>query len=155
MSLKATARLIDGSDAKESEAHAYLEKDVFEASRSNAAVRRQVREIGEDIDLLELSAEAFREVQALHTRLAPLIHPGAPDSAQLLIRYIRELGGQQAHFHEYVRGYPSKILGIMTLDASGFDYVARQAGARATYEGRTPTDAMAVPPSYPSAGHQQ
>jgi hypothetical protein len=150
VSLRATVRLVDGSDTElESEAHAYLAKDVFAAGRSNAAVRRQVRGIDDDIDLFELSEEVFGEIQSLHTRLAPLIHPRAPAAAQLLIQYINELGGERPHFHKYVRGNPTKILEVNTLERGGFEYVARQAGARATYEGRSPSDALAVLPSYP------
>ncbi|WP_426733252.1 hypothetical protein [Glutamicibacter sp. 2E12] len=51
------------------------------ASRSNAAVRRQVREMEDAIDLFELNEEAFGEVQILHTRLVPLLRPGAPAAA--------------------------------------------------------------------------
>ena len=121
VSLAMTARLADGSDTKtESKAHAYLVKDTFAAGRGNAAVRCQVRETGEDIDLFELSDEAFGEIQTLHTRLAPLLHPGAPASARVLIPYIKELGGGQPHFHEYIRGSPTKgILGTTTLDPGG------------------------------------
>lgn len=154
MSLRATVRLVEGSDTElESELHAYLIKDVFAAGRSNAAVRRQVRGMDEDIDLFELSEEVFSEIQALHTRLAPLLHPGAPAAAQLLIRYIKELGGDRPHFHRYIRGFPAQILETRTLDRGGFDYVAKQAGARAAYEGRSPTDALAVLPSYPRSIH--
>jgi hypothetical protein len=46
-----------------------------------------------DMDLFELSEEVSGEIQGLHTRMAPLLHPGAPATAQLLIRYIKELGG--------------------------------------------------------------
>lgn len=137
VSFKMTSRLTDGSDTRtESEAHAYLAKDAFEASRANAAVRRQVRETSDDIDLFELSEEAFGEVQMLHTRLDPLLHPGAP------------------YFHEYIRGFPTRgILGTKTLDRNGFEYVAQQAGVRATYEEGSPTDAMAVLPTYSPSGH--
>lgn len=150
VSLRATVRLVDGSDTElESEAHAYLAKDVFAAGRSNAAVRRQVRGTDDDIDLFKFSEEVFGEIQALHIRLDPLIHPGVPAAAQMLLQYIKELGGERPHFHKYVRGAPMKILEICTLDRGGFDYVVRQAGARATYEGRLPSDALAVLPSYP------
>lgn len=157
VSLKMTARLADGSDTeRESEAHAYLSKDAFAASRANAAVRQHVHKMDDDIDLFELSEEAFAEVQMLHSRLAPLLHPGASAAAQLLIQYIKELGGERPHFHEYIRGIPAKgILGTTTLDRGGFDYVARQAGTRATYEGRSPTDALTVLPTYPTSDHPQ
>jgi hypothetical protein len=155
VSFKMTSRLTDGSDTRtESEAHAYLAKDAFEASRANAAVRRQVRETSDDIDLFELSEEAFGEVQMLHTRLDPLLHPGAPAAAQLLIQYIRELRGDRPYFHEYIRGFPTRgILGTKTLDRNGFEYVAQQAGVRATYEEGSPTDAMAILPTYSPSGH--
>ncbi len=45
------------------------------------------------------------------------------------------------------------ILGTTTLDRGGFHYVARQAGKRAIYEEGSPTDALAVLPTYPSSGH--
>lgn len=151
VSLKMTARLADKPNAeRESEARAHLAKDVFVAGRSNAAVRRQVGEMDDDIDLFELSDEAFGEVQMLHTLLTPLLHPAAPAAARLLIQYIKELGGDRPHFHKYIRGLPTKgILGTTTLDRVGFEYVARQAGARATYEEGLPTDALAVLPTYP------
>lgn len=150
VSFKVTARLIDGSDTeRESAAHAYLAKDTFASGRNNAAVRHEVRGMDGDIDLFELSEEAFGEIQLLHARVAPLLYPGAPASAQLLIQYIKELGGDRPNFHEYIRGLPTRgLLGTTTLDRVGFEYVANQAGARATYEGRLPTDAMAVLPTY-------
>jgi hypothetical protein len=90
----------------------------------------------------------------LHTRLDPLLHPGAPAAAQLLIQYIRELRGDRPYFHEYIRGFPTRgILGTKTLDRNGFEYVAQQAGVRATYEEGSPTDAMAVLPTYSPSGH--
>jgi hypothetical protein len=155
VSLRMTARLADGSDTeRESEAHAHLEKDAFAAGRGNAAVRQQVREMDDDMDLFELGEEAFAEVQMLHARLAPLLHPEAPAAAQLLIQYIKEVGGERPHFHEYIRGLPTKgILGTTTLDRGGFDYVAQQAGKRAIYEEGSPIDALAVLPTYPSSGH--
>lgn len=89
----------------------------------------------------------------LHMRLAPILNPGAPAAAQLLMQYIKELGGDRPHFHEYLRGLPMKgILGTKTLDLGGFEYVARQAGASAIYEGGNPTDALAVLPTYTSHG---
>jgi hypothetical protein len=153
VSLRMTARLADGSDAaRESEAYAYVEKDAFAASRANAAVRRHVLELARDIDLFKLGEDAFAEVQMLHARLAPLLHPGAPVAAQLLMQYIEELGGERPHFHEYVRGLPTRgILGTRSLDRGGFDYVARQAGKRVIYEEGAPTDALAVLPTYPSS----
>jgi hypothetical protein len=108
----------------------------------------------DDMDLFELGEEAFAEVQMLHARLAPLLHPEAPAAAQLLIQYIKEVGGERPHFHEYIRGLPTKgILGTTTLDRGGFDYVAQQAGKRAIYEEGSPIDALAVLPTYPSSGH--
>jgi hypothetical protein len=93
-----TARLVDGSDTeREAEAQALLEKDTFAAGRGNAAVRRQVREMHDDIDLFELGEEAFAEIWTLHARLTSLLHPGAPAAAQLLIQYIEELGGERPH----------------------------------------------------------
>ena len=150
VSLRMTARLAKGSDTEvESEIHAYLAKDVFTHSRANAAVRSQVSENNDEIDLLKLSEESFREVQGLHKRLAPLLHPEAPSAAQLFIRYINELGGDRPHFHEYIRGFPGKgLLGITTLDRVGFEYVAGQAGVRVMYEGDAPRDALAVLPTY-------
>jgi hypothetical protein len=154
LSLRMTARLADGPDTeRESEAYAYLKKDAYAAGRSNAAVRQQVREMDDDIDLFELGEEAFAEVQMLHARLAPMLYPRAPAAAQLLNRYIKETGGERPHFHEYIRGLPTKgILGITTLDRGGFDYVARQAGKRVIYEAGSPTDALAALPTYPSSG---
>lgn len=153
VSQRMKARLVDGSDTvRESEACAFLVKDAFAASRANAAVRRQVLETDEDIDLFELSEKAFGEVQMFHARLAPLLHPEAPTAAHLLLQYMEELGGERPHFHEYLRGLPAKgILGTTTLDRVGFDYVVRCGGARATYEGGAPPDAMAVLPSYSSS----
>ncbi len=155
LSLQMTARIAEGSDTKrESEAHALLKKDTFAAGRSNAAVRQQVREMDRDIDLFELGEEAFTEVQMLHARLAHLLHPEAPAAAQLLIEYIKELGGERPHFHKYVRGLPTKgILGTTTLDRVGFDYVTQQAGKRAIYEDAPPIDALTALPTYPSSGH--
>lgn len=155
VTLRMTARLADGSDTeRESEAHALLKKDAFAVSRANAAVRQQVREMDQEIDLFELGAAAFAEIQTLHARVAPLLHPGAPAAARLLIQYIKELGGERAHFHEYIRGLPTTgILGTTTLDRAGFDYVAQQAGGRAIYEEGSPTDALAAVPTYPSSSH--
>jgi hypothetical protein len=149
-----TARLRDGSDTeRESEGHAHLAKDRFATGRGNAAVRQQVREMDDDIDLFALGEEAFAEVQMLHARLEPLLNPGAPAAAELLSQYIRELGRERPHFHEYIRGLPTRgILGTTALDRLGFDYVARQAGKGAIYEDGSPTDAQAVLPSYPSSG---
>jgi hypothetical protein len=146
-----TARLVDGSETeRESEAYARLDKEGFAASRANAAVGKQVREINDDIDLFELGEEAFAEVRELHARLAPLLHPRAPAAAQLLVQYIAEVGGKRAHFHEYIRGLPTKgILGTTTLDRGGFDYVSQQAGKRAIYEQGRPTDPLEVLPTYP------
>lgn len=144
------ARLLEGSDTKtEANVHAYLVKESFGASRANATVRRQVREMNEEIDLFQLSDESYDEVQRLHTRLAPLLHPAAPAAAQLLIQYINELGGDRPHFHEYIRGLPTKgLLGITTLDRVGFEYVAKQAGVEVAFEEGTPSDALAVLPVY-------
>ena len=153
VSLRMTARLAEGPDARpESEASAYLEKGAFAASRANAAVRRDVRESDEEIELFQLGEDAFAEVQALHARLSPLLHPAAPIAARLLMQYIGELGGGRPHFHEYVRGFPTRgILGTTSLDRNGFDYVARQAGKRVNYEQGGPTDALAALPTYPSS----
>ncbi|SFP67729.1 hypothetical protein SAMN05660464_3888 [Geodermatophilus dictyosporus] len=83
VSLQMTARPAAGSDTeRESEAYAHLEKVAFAASRANAAVRRQIREVDDDIDLFELGEEAFAEARALNARLTPLLHPGAPAAAQ-------------------------------------------------------------------------
>jgi len=153
LSLQMTARLADGSDMERvvAEAYAHLERDTFTASRANATVRQQVRGMDDDIDLFELGEEVFAEVQMLHARLTALLHPGAPAAAQLLIQYFEELGGERPHFHEYIRGLPTKgILGMTSLDRLGFDYVARQAGKRASYPHGPPTDA-AVLPTYPSS----
>ena len=156
VALRLTARFADGSDTEtESEVHAYLVKDIFSASRANAAVRRQVRERKNDIDLLKFSEESFGEVQRLHARLAPLLYPEAPAAAQLLIQYIKELGGDRPHFHEYIRGLPTRgLLGTTTLDRVGFDYVAGQAGARVAFEGGSPPDALTVLPVYSPSGYQ-
>lgn len=153
VSLRMTARLAAGSDTeRELEAYAHLEKVAFAASRANAAVRRQVREVDDDIDLFELGEEASAEVRALHARLTPLLHPGAPAAAQLLMQYIEELGGERPHFHMYVRGLPTRgLLETRSLDRVGFDYVARQAGKRVIYEAGAPADALAVLPTYPSS----
>lgn len=156
VSLQMTVRLVGGSDTeREAEAHAFLEKDTFAAGRSNAAVRQQVREMNDDIDLFDLGGEAFAEVQMLHSRLAALLHPGAPAAAHLLIEYIEELDGERPHFHEYFRGLPLEgVLGTRTLDRAGFDYVARQAGKRVGYEEpEAPTGASAVLPTHPSFDH--
>lgn len=155
VSLRMTARLADGSDTeRESEAHAHLEKETFGAGRGNAAVRQQVRATDDDIDLFELGEEAFAEVQKLHARLIPQLHAEAPAAAQLLIKYIEELGGDRPHLHEYIRGLPTRgLLGTTTLDRVGFDYVAREAGKRPIYEEGSPTDALAVLPTYPSSGY--
>lgn len=140
VSLQMTARLADGSDTeRESEAHVHLKKDAFAAGHGNAAVRQQVREMDDDVDLFELGEEAFAEVQMLHALLAPLLHPEAPAAAQLLIQYIKEIGGERPHFHEYIRGLPMKgILGTTTLDRGGFDYVTRLTGEQAIYEEGSP-----------------
>lgn len=153
LTLRMTASLIDGSVAeRESEAHALLEKSTFATSRANAAIRQQVRNADGDLELFELGAEAFTGVQELHASLIPVLHPGASAAAQLLIGYIKELGGERPNFHEYIRGLPTELLGIKHLDRGGFDYVARQAGVRAVYKDGGPTDALAVLPTYPSSG---
>jgi hypothetical protein len=150
--LRMTTRRADGSDTeRESEARAHHNKDAFTATSANAAVRKQVREIDEAIDLFGLGEEAFTGVQELHSRLVPMLHPGAPAAARLLIGYIEELGRERPHSHEYIRGLPTRgILGTRTLDRHGFAYVAQQAGKRAVYEQGLPTDALAVLPTYPS-----
>lgn len=155
VTLSMTARLVEGSSTEtESEVHAYLVKNNFAASRANAAVRRQVRETDNDIDLFKFSEESFGEVQTLHARLAPLLHPEAPAAAQLLFQYFEELGGDRPHFHEYIRGLPIQgLLGITTLDRVGLEYVARQGGARVTFEGGSPPDALAVLPIYSPTGY--
>ena len=82
VSLRMTARLADGSDTeRESEAHAHLEKDAFAAGRGNAAVRQQVREMDDEMDLFELGEEAFAEVQKLQARLTalPRVRPWTPN----------------------------------------------------------------------------
>jgi hypothetical protein len=104
VSLQTTVRLARGSDTeRESKAQAHLAKDAFVASRSNAAVRQQVREIDGDIDLFELGEDAFAEVERRHACLNPLINPEAPAAARLLNQYIKQLGGERPHFHEYIR----------------------------------------------------
>ncbi|WP_104133836.1 hypothetical protein [Cryobacterium sp. Y62] len=157
LSLQMTARLAKGSEAdRESEVHAYLKKDAFAASRSNATVRQQVRDMDDDIDLFELGKDAFAAVEMLHARLAPLIHPGASAAARLITQYIKELDGERPHFHEYIRGLPTKgILGTTTLDRVGFDYVVKQVGGRATYDAGSPPDVLAVLPNYPTSGHSR
>ncbi|MGI8416163.1 MAG: hypothetical protein ACR2P2_08140 [Nakamurella sp.] len=151
--LEMTARLADGSDTeRESEALFNLDKTAFAASRANGTVRREVAAMPDDtaIDLFELGSEAFDEIEALHARLSPLLYPGAPDAARLLTRYMVEIGGKQAYFHEYVRGLPTKgILGTTTLDRGGFEYVSQVVGNRANYDGnRPPGGPSAVLPRY-------
>lgn len=152
VSLRMAARIVNSTDTqRESEVRAQLNKGTFTASRANAAVRQEVSKLDDDIDLMTLAEEAFAEVQALRARLTPLVHPEAPAAAQVLIQYIEEIGGERPHFHEYIRGLPTKgILGTTTLDRGGFDYVARQAGRQASYEDSPPIDALAVLPTYPS-----
>ncbi|MCV2395107.1 hypothetical protein OEB99_12390 [Actinotalea sp. M2MS4P-6] len=153
VTLHMTARFAEGSETeRESEVHAYLNKSAFAASRANAAVRTQVRETTDDIDLFEFSERAFTDLRDAHLRIGPLLHPAAPEAAKLLAGYIEEIGGDRAHFHEYVRGLPTKgLLGTTTLDRAGFDYVARQAGKRATFEDGEPADPLTVLPTYPLA----
>jgi len=153
LSLQMTARLVDGSNTeKEAEAHAYLDKDAFGATGTNATVRKQVRESDGDLDLLELGEEAFTGLQELHAYLSPLLHPNAPAAAQLLSKYIKEAGWQVAHFHEYIRGLPTRgVLDTRTLDRLGFEYVAHQAGVKTSYEGAEPLDLKAALPTYPQA----
>lgn len=147
VTIEMTARL-ETDSKRTSEAHAYLKKDVFANGRANATVRQQVRDIDDEIDLFELGERTFAELQDLHARLNPLINPGAPAAAQLLIQYIEELGGERPHFHEYIRGLPLKgILGTKTLDRVGFAYVARQAGRPVTFD-EAPSDPMSVLPTY-------
>ena len=152
ITLRMTIRLVEGSDTeREAEAYALLQTDTFVASRANAAVRREVQNGPDDVDLLVLSEEAYDEVRALHSRLLPLLHPEAPASAEVLIRYITELRGARPFFHQYIREHPARgLVQFRTLDRDGFAYVARVAGRRATFEDGPPPDALGVLPSYPS-----
>jgi len=142
VSLQAKVALVDGSDReRETEARAPLDKDKFVGSRANATVRREVRALNDDeeLDLFILCEEAHTGVQDLHRRLAPLLHPDAPAAAKLLAGYMREVGNEQAHFHEYIRGVPHLLLGTHTLDRNGFTYVVEQIGGNLIYvEGQVP-----------------
>lgn len=152
VSLQVTARLVEGPNIeRESEAHAYLEKEAFSASGANATVRQNVRDMRGDVDLFLLGEEAFASVQRLHALLIPLLHPAAPAAAQLLEQYMAEIGGERPHFHQYIRGLPTQgLLETRTLDRSGFDYVVGEAGKQAIYEEGGPTGPLSVLPSYQS-----
>lgn len=151
LQLRMTARLTDlSSSTTESEAHAYLKTEVFARSRCNAAVRHEVSAMSNPIDLLVESNEAFAELRRLHDRLVPLIYPNAPTAAARIVEYMRELGGERAHFHEYIRGLPSRaILGLTSLDRTGSAYIVEVTGGRADFDGEPPPDVMAVLPQYP------
>jgi hypothetical protein len=143
---------VTGADqpGREPEVRVLLDKERFAAGKSNAAVRRQVREHDADIDLLDFSAEAFSEVEKLHRRLSPLLHPDAPVAAQLIGEHMREVGNERAHFHSYTRGFPFATLGTHTLDRLGFEYVVAQLGVEAVYEDGPPHGAAAAVARYPS-----
>lgn len=134
--LEGAARLVRGSDTEvESELHIYLQREAFDASKANAAVRKQVRELNDDLDLLPICQEAYAGVRALHARLTTLIHPGAPATVHLLRQYIEEVGRERVHFHEYIRGLAAKgTLETMTLDREGFTYVIAETGGQVVYD---------------------
>ncbi|WP_434513171.1 hypothetical protein [Clavibacter nebraskensis] len=153
ISLKGTSRLKGPSGGDiETDGVALLDKAAFAAGESNGAVRREIRELGEDIevDLFRLSSQTFSEIEQLSDRIIPLLHPDAPQAAAVLAGYFRELDGQRPHFHEYIRGLPLKgVLGITTLDRLSFAYVAAQAGSHAVYENGPASDITSVLPIYP------
>jgi hypothetical protein len=152
ISLSGTSRMTGptGEDV-ETEGVALLDKNAFASGGSNGAVRKEIRELAQDVevDLFDLSSQTFSEIERLSQRIAPLLHPNAPQAAAVLAGYFRELGGDRPHFHEYIRGLPSKgILGITTLDRLSFAYVAEQANVRAVYEGGPAADIFAILPTY-------
>ena len=114
----------------EAHLHAYLIRDAFASSGANSTVRKEVRDAEAEFEILGLCADAYAGVQRLHARLTPLLHPNAPAAARVLLGYMREIGNERAHFHEYPEGAPHQPLSTRTLDPEGFDYVVAQAGGR-------------------------
>ncbi len=150
VTLHMTARLAADGVTRESEARAELKKSAFITTRTNGAVRQEVRETVDELDLFELTAQAYTEVRLLQDRLTPLLHPEAPAAAALISRYIEELRGERPHFHEYIDGWPTRgILQTMTLDKEGLAYVAAQVGKQVDFDESPPSGPMGALPVYP------
>ncbi|WP_414173036.1 hypothetical protein [Clavibacter tessellarius] len=153
ISLSGTSRLKGPSGGDiETDGVALLDKAAFAAGESNGAVRREIRELGEDIevDLFRLSSQTFSEIELLSDRIIPLLHPAAPQAAALLAGYFGELDGQRPHFHEYIRGLPLKgFLELPLLTGCHLPTWRRRRGSRAVYENGPASDITSVLPIYP------
>lgn len=128
IAFRGTHRLVNGQGPEtETKLHGKIVKESFIASKANATVRNEVREMEGDPEFLALCDEAYAAVQRLHVDLTPLLHPHAPAAARLLIDYMREIGNERAHFHEYPVGVPTKPQ-ITTLGREEFEWVVRDTG---------------------------
>lgn len=126
--VRGTHRLVNGRGPEtETELHSEIVKDAFIASKANATVRNEVREMEGAPDILALCDEAYAAVQRLHVDLVPLLHPHAPAAALLLMDYMREIGNERAHFHKYPVGAPTKPV-ITSLSREDFEWVVRETG---------------------------
>lgn len=156
ITLKGTARLA-GPTGQDTEVvgSALLHKSRFASGKSNGAVRREVRNLGQDdqLDLFTLSEQAFVDIENLNERIAPILHPNAPEAAERLARYFEELDGERPHFHEYIGGLPTDgLLSIATLDRLSFAYVVEQTKRNAVYDDGPAESIFAALPSYPQPG---
>lgn len=130
---RGTHRLVNGRGPEtETELHCEIVKDVFIASKANATVRNEVREIEGNPDILGLCDDAFAAVQRLHAGLTPLLHPHAHAAALLLLDYMREIGNERAHFHKYPMG-ASTMPVITSLGREEFEWVVRETGYEPSY----------------------
>ncbi|WP_380167748.1 hypothetical protein [Jannaschia sp. R86511] len=149
VSLTMTTRVAGDGETTEAEVQAHLNKDAFIATRANAAVRREVGDTRSEIDLFECAENAYARFEDLHSRLVPMLHPSAAAAAALIARYVRENNGERPHFHEYIRGLPTRgLLQTKTLDTAGFEYVASQAGREVASSESPAVDASSALPTY-------
>lgn len=120
-----SARLVEASSTEtvESQVHVILRREVFARSGANAAVRKEVREMDADPDIVAMCVEAYSGIQDLHERVIPILHRDGPIAARTLMAYVREVGNENPHFHQYDEARPLESTRIRELDSKGFRYV--------------------------------
>jgi hypothetical protein len=132
VSVKVGARLVEesGVETTETALNATLRRDLFGRSGTNAAVRREVGEMETDPNIVAMCVEAYSGIRDLHARVIPVLHPEGPFAARTLMRYVREVGNENPHFHEYEAERLLETTEVRELDIEGFCHVIGTEGYR-------------------------
>lgn len=124
--LRSTRRLRknaqDGSEDTISNFEVQLNKVTFLASRANASVRNEVREMTEIPDLRILCSDAYSGVNTLHPEIIETIYPDAFAAADLIWSYMQE-ANQRLHFMKLDPKVKNKSWEHITLDKAEFDFI--------------------------------